>query len=254
VAAALAGRPLRAEENPKETFAAPLAAAVSRLAEQESLDAKDCAELAQTTVTYGERLKGAQQAVPAGVIRDGLAAVDHGEQLDAHSADWPTLRHQLEDLQQKPEDKKKDEQKKDQQKQDQQNKNDQQKQQQQSQQNQPQKQSSDKSQQNQDKKSNPSGDQDQQQKPAPRPQNQPGDESKDQKPFGEMKGNQTPPNLSGTQKVGGQKERKPDFQLNPELALPLQKLDQVKDQDSPAELQQLMRGTPEQPVKKGKDW
>ncbi|HEY4299866.1 MAG TPA: VWA domain-containing protein [Candidatus Didemnitutus sp.] len=249
VAAAFAARPLRAEDNPKETFAAPLAAAVTRLAGQDSIDAKDCAELAQTTVTYGQRLREAQQSAPAGVIRDGLAAVDRGEQLDGHAADWPALRRQLQELQQKPPEKKQDQQKKDQQ-----NKNDQQKQQQPGQQNQPQKQSSDNSPPNQDKNRHENSDQDQQQKPQPRPQNS-GAESKNQKPFGDMKGSQTPPpNLSGTQKVGGQKETKPDYQMNPELALPLQKLEQVKDQDSPAELQQLMRGTPEQPVKKGKDW
>jgi Ca-activated chloride channel family protein len=54
--------------------------------------------------------------------------------------------------------------------------------------------------------------------------------------------------------VGGQKEKKQEISLDPELALPLQKLDQVKNQDSPAQLQQLMQGPPEKPVKKGKDW
>lgn len=245
----LATHRLQAQENTKETFAGPLSATVGRLAGQDSVDAKDCAELAQTTITYGQRLQGAQQQIQPGVVHDGLAAVDRGEQLDAHAADWPTLRKQLEDLQRKPEDQKKDQQ---QQKQDEQKKNDQQKQSQQNQQ----KQSQDNSgQKNQDQ--DQSGKQNNPQSSPSKPTPPKGEDGKDQKPFGDMKNNTPPPkpaNPSGTQKVGGQKERKPDFDLNPELALPLQKLDQVKNQDSPAELQQLMRGTPEQPVKKGKDW
>jgi Ca-activated chloride channel family protein len=42
--------------------------------------------------------------------------------------------------------------------------------------------------------------------------------------------------------------------LDPDLAMPLQKLEQVRNQDSPAKLQQLMQGQPQKAPKKGKDW
>ena len=42
---------------------------------------------------------------------------------------------------------------------------------------------------------------------------------------------------------------------DPSLALPLQKLDQLRNQDSPAELYQLMDTDKKSPPKKkGKDW
>ena len=58
----------------------------------------------------------------------------------------------------------------------------------------------------------------------------------------------------GTQKVGGQQEKKSAEPVDAELAMPLQKLEQVRNQDSPAKLQQLMQG--QQPKQKttGKNW
>jgi Ca-activated chloride channel family protein len=241
------GHPLRAAapENPKDTFAAPLTATVTRLVGKDVLEAKDCAELAQTTLTYGQRMLSAQQTPPDGVIRDALEAVDRGEQLDAKAADWPQLRKDLEELRRKQEEKKQDQKKQDQQKQ----------QQQQNQQNQD---KQDQSQQNQ----NQGGSQDQQQQQNQQQKQQQQPPNQKDGAFGDMKDQQNkpdqpkPPNQpnSGTQKVGGQKEKKQEVALDPELALPLQKLDQVKNQDSPAQLQQLMRGPPEKPAKKGKDW
>jgi Ca-activated chloride channel family protein len=64
-----------------------------------------------------------------------------------------------------------------------------------------------------------------------------------------------PPPQPGTQKVGGQQDKKPDEQQqDPELAMPLQKLDQVRNQDSPAKLQQLMQGQQPKAKPTGKDW
>ena len=61
-----------------------------------------------------------------------------------------------------------------------------------------------------------------------------------------------------TQKVGGVKkdEGKDPARDNPELAVPLQKLDQVKSQDSPAELFEMLRnGEPiPTPANTGKNW
>jgi Ca-activated chloride channel family protein len=62
---------------------------------------------------------------------------------------------------------------------------------------------------------------------------------------------------TGTQKVGGQQDKKREDQTAPELAMPLQKLEQVKNQDSPAKLQQIMQGQEQQqqkPKTAGKDW
>ncbi len=241
-------RPAPAAEGAEtDTLAKPLTTTVARLADKAALSAKDCAELAQTTVTFGQRLKSGQQRPPEGVVRDALAAVDLGEKADAKAADWPRLRRELEDLletppppPEQPKDQKQDEQK-DQQKnqdpsqnQDQQNQKDQ----------------------KQDQEQQPS---DPQQSPEQKQEQQ---KREDQQAFGEMKEPpppgqeqpEPPPPQPQTQKVGGQKERKPEQPLDPELAVPLQKLDQVRDQDSPAKLQRLMQGQQSRPQKKGKDW
>ncbi|MEI6105654.1 MAG: VWA domain-containing protein, partial [Opitutae bacterium] len=123
---------MRGAETPSETLAKPLTTTVARLAEQGGLSAKDCSELAQTTITYGQRVKSAQQRPPENVIRDALQAVDLGEKIEAKAADWPRVRQELEDLLKKeeppPEDKKQnqDQQKQDQQKNEKQNQDQQQ--------------------------------------------------------------------------------------------------------------------------------
>ncbi|HSY54346.1 MAG TPA: VWA domain-containing protein, partial [Opitutaceae bacterium] len=86
--------------------AGPLAKVVGHLSTQESPTAHDWADLAQTTLTYGQQLQGTQQPVPAGPVRDALAAVDTGEALDAHAADWPKLRRDLAALKKKPDEQK----------------------------------------------------------------------------------------------------------------------------------------------------
>jgi Ca-activated chloride channel family protein len=65
-----------------------------------------------------------------------------------------------------------------------------------------------------------------------------------------------PPPEENTQKVGGAPEvpQEQKEQTDPALALPLQKLDQLRDQDSPAELFQMMEGEKKAPKKTGKDW
>jgi len=232
---------VRAAEGSTETLAKPLTTTVARLADQPALSAKDCSELAQTTITYGQRVKTAQQQPPERVIRDALQGVALGEKLDAKAADWPKLRSDLEELLKKeePPPDKKDQQKQDQQKQDQQKQDQpQNKDQQQDQQKSEQQKSDEQKQQEQ---------QQQQQK-----QDAFGD-MKDQK---EQKAEKKPqPPQPGTQKVGGQQDKKPaEEQQDPELAMPLQKLEQVRNQDSPAKLQQIMQGQQQKPKTKGKDW
>lgn len=72
--------------------------------------------------------------------------------------------------------------------------------------------------------------------PQPEPQNDP---------------NQPSP---GNQSIGGQQVQDQEARDNPELVVPLQKLDQLKDQDSPAQLYQLMQDPNAQPPKSGRDW
>ena len=228
-----------AEGSGEDTLAKPLSTTVARLAAKDAVNAKEFSEMAQTTVTYGQRVKSAQQQPPENVIRDGLSAVDAGEKLDAKAADWPKLRSELEELLQKeepPQDKKKQDQK-DQQKQD--------KQQQQNQQNQDQSDQQKSGQQEQEQKEQ----QDQQQ------QQQNKDAFGDMKEKPEQKKPEPKPQPQpGTQKVGGQQEKKPAEPVDAELAMPLQKLEQVRHLDSPAKLQQLMQGQQQKPKTTGKNW
>lgn len=222
----------------EDALARPLTTTVARLADKIALSAKDCNELAQTTITYGQRLKSAQQPAPEGVVKDALAAVDLGEKADAKAADWPSLRQELEALLEKP-GKPPEDKKDDQQKQDQQQKKDQQQQdQQQEQKNQDQQQSEQQKQEAQQKQD----------------QGAFGDMKEDEKQNAEESNEPPPPPKPQTQKVGGQKAKKEEQLLDPDLAMPLQKLDQVRNQDSPAKLQQLMQGQQKKKPKKGKDW
>jgi Ca-activated chloride channel family protein len=231
---------------PASSPAAPLAKIVGRVSASESRTARDWSELGHETVIWGSHLQGEQQPVPEGPVRDALAAVDTGSKLDPKATDWEKLRQDLEALLQKPEEPKQD--KKDQ-KQNQDQKNQDQKDQQQKQD----QQKSD--QQQQDKKDQQQQKQDQ--------QNQKSDDQKKQgeSAFGDMQKKDQPPpppqQDSGTQKVGGSPEKKdqPPEQTDPSLALPLQKLDQLRNQDSPAQLFQLMDGEKKPgPKKAGKDW
>ncbi|MDP1578779.1 MAG: VWA domain-containing protein [Candidatus Didemnitutus sp.] len=228
----------------EDTLAKPLTTTVARLADKDALTAKDYADLAQTTLTYGGRLQSSQKPVTEGVVRDALAGVDLGAKLDAKAADWPRLRTELEALlekpEQPPEDKKDDQQKQDQPQQ--QDKNQQQQ-----------------DQQKQDQQQDDQQKQDEQQKsdsPQKQEQDAFGDmKEPDERQNTEEKSEDTPPPPKPpTQKVGGQPERKEEAPLDPDLAMPLQKLDQVRNQDSPAKLQQLLQGQPQKQPKRGKDW
>ena len=243
-----------AAESPASSPAAPLARIVGRLSAAETRSARDWAELGRETVTWGSHLQSEQQPVPEGPVRDALAAVDAGAALDAKTADWPKLREELKALLTKPDEKKDDQKQQDKDQQQNQDKKDQD-QKNQDQKNQDQ-QKSDQSKQ-QDQKSS-----DQQQKDQNQSQDQKPDQSQ-KKPgesaFGDMQQKEPPPPPppSGTQKVGGEHEKKdqPPEQIDPSLALPLQKLDQLRNQDSPAQLFQLMEGEKKpSEKKKGKDW
>lgn len=261
----------------ENSAAEPLSKLVGQFAQRDILTARDYAELARTTLTYGQREKSAQQPVVEGAIRDGLAAVDAGQALDAKAADWANLRSELEKLlekenqqqqqqqQQDKNDKQQDEQKdqkKDQQQKDskQQQESDQQKEESdQQQKSNSQEKSSDQNQKSENEKSpkdsnekNPSDAPDQKDKTPPsQPQSAFGD--MDKKPKEEQKPQN--PASSETQKVGGAPEQKKDMTPpDPAMVVPLQRLEQLRNQDSPVRLQQLMRGNQTTPPTTGKNW
>jgi len=259
---ATASRGAAAEERDP---AASLSKVVGRISSQEQCSAIDWAEMAGDTVTWGQHLGSGGQPVPEGPVRDALSAVDTGSHADPKAADWPKLKTELEDLLKKPDDKKQQDQKQNQdqkqdQQKDQQDKQDQ-KQSQQNQQNKDQRQKdSDKQQQSQPQSGGQGNSPDQK-----NPQQKPEDSGspKGQSAFGDMKKPETPPkgerpSQGAMQKVGGvAKEQQNDPAMkDPALAVSLEKLEQVKNQDSPAELFDLLRkGEPMPPPEPtGKNW
>ncbi|HEX2101154.1 MAG TPA: hypothetical protein VHF69_10845, partial [Candidatus Synoicihabitans sp.] len=196
----------QADGNP---FAGPLSQVVGRLVGQPNLAAKDYAELAQATITYGERMSGAQQQAEPGAIDDALQAVDAGRALDPKAADWDQLKQKLEALrppeQQQPQQQQQTESEKDQ--------SDSSEQDQQGQGEPPQDQSGQsKDQQNQERdrqNTDSEANENEQSQQSP-----PQEQSSDRSAFGEM---EQPPPEGGeesdepppdTQKVGGQSERR----------------------------------------------
>ena len=238
-----------------------LAKIIGRVAAAETRTARDWAELGRETVTWGGRLQSEQQQIPEGPVRDALAAVDAGAKLDPKTADWPKLREELAALLKQSEDQKQDQQKQDEKdQQDQKDKQDQKDQQDKDQKNQDQK-KSDKQDPSKDPKDSQQEKSDEQKKQDQQQQDKDDQQKQGESAFGDMKKNEPPPppppEDPGTQKVGGQPEKKESEQqpADPSLALPLQKLEQLRNQDSPAHLFQLMEGDKKSaPKTKGKDW
>ena len=238
-----------------------LAKIIGRVAAAETRTARDWAELGRETVTWGGRLQSEQQQIPEGPVRDALAAVDAGAKLDPKTADWPKLREELAALLKQSEDQKQDQQKQDEKdQQDQKDKQDQKDQQDKDQKNQDQK-KSDKQDPSKDQKDSQQEKSDEQKKQDQQQQDKDDQQKQGESAFGDMKKNEPPPppppEDPGTQKVGGQPEKKESEQqpADPSLALPLQKLEQLRNQDSPAHLFQLMEGDKKSaPKTKGKDW
>jgi Ca-activated chloride channel family protein len=247
----LAGAVRSSAEGPPDP-AASLSKVVGRLSAQEQCSPLDWAELGRDTVTWGQHLLSGNEPVPEGPVHDALAGVDIGEKSDPKASDWPTLRKQLEDLLKKPDDQKKQDQKKDQQQNQDQNKDQQQDQQQ------SQNQKQDQKQQQSQSSSQPGNPQDSKGEPQRQQEKKP---SAQQKAFGDMNAPTPQPREDShqeMQKVGGfKKDQQNDpAQRDPALAIPLEKLEQVKSQDQPAELFELMRRSEPIPpqVNKGPNW
>lgn len=267
-----------AEASASPALSAPVTQLVGRLATRGETNAKDYAELARATVTYGERAQSSKEPVPEGVVRDALAAVTAGQSLDSKAADWPALREQLEALlpkkdppppkQDKPKpDQKKPEQNKD----DKSDKQDKPGEKGDSDKPQDKKEDSKADQSKPDENKSGGGDKSSESQPEKSDSRKKPD-SPGQSAFGDMKDQPPPENKGGQatapgepatpepkemQQVGGAStEPSTDpARLDPTLSIPLQKLDQVKQGDSPAQLFQLLQGPPStQPATKGKDW
>lgn len=246
---------LQAQEAPAPPELSPLGKIVGRLSTQTDTTGRDWAELSRETVTWGQKLQTEQHPVPEGPVRDALAAVDVGSKLDPKTADWPQLRSELEELLIKPENQPPPEQPPQDQKDEEQQKQDQ------SQDNSKPDQSdkSDQSQQKQEPKDGESKEKEEsspEQKSEDEKQSPPEDA---QSAFGDMKERAQPPpppaSPAKMQQVGGAPEKKdqPPGEIDPALAMPLQKLQKIREQDSPPELFQLMEGKPERsPAKQGK--
>ncbi len=257
-----ADSPLGAAETKTSAAAEPLSKLVAQFSTRDALAARDYAELARTTLDYAKRSSANQEPPAEGAIRDGLQAVRAGASLDEKAADWDRLRQELEaflakppeptpppeqpeqqDEEQKPEDSQ------------QQPKQDQK----QSGQEPPKDEKPGSSEQKQDG-SNPESSP----KDSP-PQTKESETPPPQSAFGDMQpkegeapkptptptpGNATPE----TQKVGGAPDGKGEPPVDPSLVVPLERLQRVRNQDSPVRLQELMRGDGGAEAPVGKNW
>jgi Ca-activated chloride channel homolog len=234
----------------------PLGKIIGRLAQKDSLTAPDLSEVAHETLSWGRKLKESGQPVPDGPVRDALDAVDRLEAMNDKLADWTQLRKDLEALREKPPQPPPQQQPQ---------QNQQQNQQQQNKDQSKQDQKSDSA----DKQNQPPQSDQQKDQAKANDSSQAQSKSEDQKPksdeqkpnnaaFGEMNKSQPPsPPSQETQTVGGAQPKKDQQQpTDPALALPLERLDQLKNQDSPAQLFQLMQGDRNQAARKKptKDW
>jgi Ca-activated chloride channel homolog len=228
--------------------------------------ARDYHRLTEATLDFARRKAMGGEGFSPGVITSALDAVDAGEALDRNAADWPTLRKELEAYldgsQEPPPPEEQKDQPKDQNPQlsDPSQQNEQQEQQQ--------------NQNSEPKPGEPPPQNGSSANDANSPTSPPGDPSSGQSEppknpenresaFGNMQRPPSPPPGEGAsagdadrQPVGGQPPRPSSAEGKPELAMPLQKLDQVKQADSPAKLFRVMEGKPTGPAtgKKGQTW
>jgi Ca-activated chloride channel family protein len=236
----------------------PLKEIITGIMEKPNIEPADWAGLARETVTFGQALQQAGQPVVAGSIADGLDAVDRGESVDAGAADWESLREELLKLLEEPPPQDQEQQNEDQQD-DQENESE------------DQQESSD--QQNQDQNNQQENQQNQEQNPSdPQSQNQQGDqqdepeqnqqepnEPQNQEEEQESQGQEEdstpePQEDREMQKFGGDPSSAEGLPEDSELAAAMQELEQVRNQDSPARLFQILEGEPQPDSKTEKNW
>lgn len=249
-----------------DPIAEPLVKAIAEISAKDDPLARDYSRIAQHTIDFARRTSQGGGPINRNVIESALDAVDAGEGLDSRVADWPKLRSELKAfLEQKPQDQKPPPSPQDQDKDKEKSPEDQSP-------------SPDSSGGN-SKSPNESSPPPPSESGAPPKESPPGTpESKDQNgqpqpettppppkdsssAFGNMKGQQAeppkPPEPSAeTQKVGGQSLKEAQTKpADPKLTVSLQKLEMIRQQDSPAQLHQLMEGQRAPTTGgKGKNW
>ncbi len=251
-AAPASGLPTTAPAAAQKPAEPALVGTVRRLSELPALDADGCRSLAEDTLAWGTNLRTSRQAFPPGPINDGIEATELGEKLAPGLTRWKELREQLRALLQ-PSQQDKDQQKQEQKSQennDQQKKDDERKEQQQQQQDKSQEQQSNKDQKPQDKSSEPPQDQKQQQTPEASKDKQ----GEKQDAFGKMPPPPPPPQQEEMQQVGGAPQDKQPVDQDPNLVVPLEKLQKLKAQDNPGRLFELMQDEKETPPSNKKNW
>lgn len=268
------------------SFEGPLNTLIAQLSSQPDIAAQEFAALAQETLNYGQQVLGTGEKPAVGAIYDALDGVDAGESLDPQAANWPQLRADLEKLLEEsqeppPEDE-------EQENEDESEENEDQEEQEDGEEGEDGDQGEDgePGEEGEDGEEGESGDSESESQEGEGDgepsesdsENQEGEEGENQdqseqeqgenqnneSAFGDLDEPEEAPEPQpqpqpqqpdpGNQKIGGQQTQTQEAQENPELAVPLQKLDQLKQQDSPAQLFQLMQDPTAQPPPNKRDW
>ena len=263
------------------------------MAEKDSISGADYSNMAQQTIAIGQAAMQSGQRLPDSIIHDGLDAVDAGKAIDQFSADWTTLEKELIALLEEPPEQ---EQQSEDQQQDNQEQEDSQEQEQQNQEGQnsenqeqqdQQQNSESQEQQNgeQGEQDGEQGEQDEQEQQEGNPEDQQDQQSEGQNGESQEEGEEQPQQPQGgaemgdldetgenqeleldqqdatesqedMQSIGGQQEGKEE--VGAEKAVILQKLEQLKQQDDPAKLFQILQRAEsdedEQQQPNAKDW
>jgi len=269
---------------PPPSFEGPLNALIAQLSTQPDIAAQEFAALAQETLTYGQQVLGNGEKPDVGAVHDALDGVDVGESLDPHAADWPQLRADLKKLLEQSQEPPPQDQ--DQENEDESDENEDQKDQEKDGEDGDKGDDGEQGEEGKDGEQGENGDseskpqdgegegepsesdsenqegQDGENQDQPEPQ--PGQNQHNESAFGDFDEPAEAPEPQpqpqpqqpdpGNQKIGGQQTQTQEAQENPELAVPLQKLDQLKQQDSPAQLFQLMQDPTAQPPLNKRDW
>jgi hypothetical protein len=88
----------------------PVRESVGRVSALANPTARDWLELAETTLAFGTQLKAAQQEVPAGPVVDAISAATLGQSIDPALADWDQLLAELNELLEPPPEQQQDDQ------------------------------------------------------------------------------------------------------------------------------------------------